>query len=80
MGNTKGGKTLRNTMIAKYMSKYPDLTKEEAYEAWKADMRLNASKGGKAKFEGKGFAHPFANPSEAGKKGGTISKRRSKNV
>jgi len=79
-GNKQSGVTLRNTMIERYMNLYPFFTKEEAYDKWKEDMRANASKGGKARFEGKGFAHPDADPQTAGRKGGTISKRKPKNV
>jgi len=56
----------RDTIIAKYMNNYPDLTKEEAYEAWRADMRLNGSKGGK-NGTGHKFAHGAVDPRHAGK-------------
>lgn len=46
----------------------PGMTIEQAYEAWKAEMRVNARKGGKS-GTGNEFAHGKISPSEAGKKG-----------
>lgn len=69
---------LVESMIEKFMELNPGITREEAYELWCEDMRAKASKGGKARFEGKGFANPEHNPSAAGRKGGTISRRKKK--
>lgn len=69
---------LVEAMIEKYMAMYPNVTREEAYDLWCADMRAKASKGGSKKFPGKGFANPNHDPSAAGKIGGTISRRKKK--
>ena len=74
-----GGETLRNNAIAKIIRESPyKLTRDEAYELWKQQLRAKASQGGKHKHPNKGFAHPNSNPEAAGQKGGRISRRRKK--
>ncbi len=80
MMTKSGGETLRNNAIAKIMREQPQLTRDEAYEAWKQQLRAKASKGGQHKHPNKGFAHPSHNPSAAGAKGGRISRRPKKVV
>lgn len=59
----------KETMIKKYGS----------IELWKAHLRAIGAKGGKNSV-GHEFAHGKADPAKAGKKGGTISRRRPKAV
>lgn len=68
-GNTKGGETLRKTMIAKHGS----------IEAWKAHMREIAARGGQKTGVEKGFAANRELARIAGTKGGSISRRRKRN-
>lgn len=63
MNITRGYK-LRQTMIKKHGS----------LEAWRQHMANIGRHGGEVS-RGGGFAHPDADPSGAGKVGGTISKR-----
>ena len=62
-------KNYKRTMIKKYGS----------LEAWIDHLAKIGSKGGK-RTKGYEFAHGKTSPSEAGKKGGKISKRPSKKV
>ena len=57
----------KETMIRKYGS----------LELWKAHMAKIGSKGG-SNGVGHEFAHGKADPSKAGKKGGSVSRRRKK--
>lgn len=67
MNTLEGGKKLRQTMIAKYGS----------LEAFKAHMAEIGAIGGQ-NGTGHVFGHGAVDPSEAGRKGGMISKRRKK--
>lgn len=73
----EGGQTLRSHMIERKMNENPGISRDEAYELYKADMRARASNGGKRPTTG-GFKANPVRASEAGKRGGSISKHRHK--
>lgn len=78
MMTKSGGETLRNNAIAKIIRESPyKLTRDEAYELWKRQLREKASKGGKHKHPNKGFASPShkANAPMYGQIGGRISRK-----
>jgi general stress protein YciG len=68
MNTAKGGAELRQTMIEKYGSE----------EAWRQHLRHLGSLGGKTKNSNKGFGSNRQLASEAGRRGGSKSRRRRK--
>lgn len=74
-GTKEGGVTLRNTMINQKLAKHPGISREEAYDMWRSDMRKRASEAGKKGTTG-GFYANRELARIAGAKGGRNSKRR----
>lgn len=81
MSMTKqGGVTLVNTLVNRKMAENPGVTRDEAYELYRAEMRERSSKGGKHKHPGKGFAADPKRARIAGAIGGRISRKTKKDA